>query len=82
MPVDPPTVSLLFHADAPQRYTARLGSGGWLEGNGFSREAALDKLADAIAVAGSEVLAREGVQGPEAISGWLREHVQMPVLAE
>lgn len=75
-------IALLFELGPPKRYTARLGSSGWLEGHGFTEEAALRDLARAIAELEPELLATEGIADETAIGVWLADRMPAATFAD
>jgi hypothetical protein len=76
------SVTLLYHADEPQRYVARLGATGWYEGWGWTVDQALEDLARVGRDVGLPDLLPTAARADESkLVAWLRRRAGEPVLA-
>lgn len=75
-------MTLLYQRRAPAQYTARLGSGGWCGGWGWTAEAAIEDLATAVAQTRPDGVAGAVLADRSALLRWLRRRMPEPVLDE
>jgi|tagenome__1003787_1003787.scaffolds.fasta_scaffold20878502_3 hypothetical protein len=74
------SVALLYRSRAPSHYVARLGSGGWCEGWGWTANDALTDLAGVVIDVRSPEVPDAALVDVNAAALWLRRRTDLPVL--